>query len=475
MDNTRYYEIINETNDYLNNHTGTSHSSPFYIAPTSTPGYYGVYLEDMYGTVSNDTDYNDRSWYIQVSNYGVPVNPAQVEGAPPPVIPPWMVIMTPNTQQVNYRANELKVAKWEGAYRKPVNFVEVKPDFIDTDADRFYIFVSDPSGRSNGVNYAGNGKLDKLTVEVFTDSDPLFKQITLNEKPNDIGEFWSDYLLLVSNDVDDEFKVGGITDNQPGDRTFKVKLGDRVGVRFTSTAETPAVIHKYEPVRIVKTVDVNITVMTTKQIGQAGATNNPADAIPSNNHVQLWLQTAHEVYAQVGIELLPVIVYKDQPAGVELNNTGLNNLRMDDAETLALLRGLNIRSAALNDIDIIIVNYELTGNALAVAYQYKYVNALYPDLVDSAILGEDGFKLYTMAHEIGHLLTDYMDADAFNPYHYKNVDMVLLQPNLMRNGTSPTPAIMPSANQASKRIYASQHALMDQERTHIVRAYIPRS
>jgi hypothetical protein len=247
----------------------------------------------------------------------------------------------------------LKVAKWEGAFEMNGGAVQVKNNFINSDADRFFVRVTDP-GRldATGKQVSLNNVADTIRIKISTTSD-VGNEVTLYEVGGvNSGVFLSTAMLLVSNSVDDNASEVDVTnpidtkaDNTLDDRTFLVKLGDKVSMEYT--AGNNAVIVKKAPVPIIKDVQVHITVMTSKKVGDMGASNNEADAFANATRAQVndWMEFAQQQYAQVGVRLVWSIDFADQPKKVDAGDDdvdlsdGLYGSITPGPEARGLIRG----------------------------------------------------------------------------------------------------------------------------------------
>ncbi|MFO0852110.1 MAG: hypothetical protein U0871_26630 [Gemmataceae bacterium] len=309
-------------------------------------------------------------------------------------------------------ADHLKVAKWQNAFelgQLPTGEpkVNVKANFIDLDPDRYYVRVTDASKNSDS-----NSK-QAVTVKLFTTSD-TGSTISLTETGDDTGVFESKSLMLMSNRVDDEHKVDGVTDNNPDDRTHLVRLTDVVTAEYKVLAAGNAAIRDTADVPIKHIVKLN-----TKIVRLAG------DPVATNAQVSEQITRANEQMAQAQIRLVasPAIRAIDPPAGVDLGN-GLQtradecapvggmlpmsqeelDLLVDAAGTIQLRTP---RNDSQDDVELYYVNYLAQNdgkpsNAIARAIYEK--QAIAPSKADSVIMPNDFSWLFILPHEIAHTL-----------------------------------------------------------------------
>jgi hypothetical protein len=522
-----FYEPIIEETNADNTYTDWSNKTkPFYVMHKAGDEYE-VWLEDLFNHPAvSDNDYDDHYWTLKVVNLDQQAPPEQgtVNNQVPYLEMPKMLIYTGQTP-----LDELKVGKWENAYEQRAveaggpELVLVKNNFIDLDPDRFFISILDTHSKdANNQRYGANNKIDTIYTKVTTDSDPLAVGmnpslgVKLTETGPNTGQFFSEHLLLVADDVDDKYKVDGIHDNATNDRTYKVKLGDKVTFRYDTTAATGFSIHKYMPVRKVKTVDVNITMMTTKKSGDQGANNLEVDAFKQNPWILTTMNRTQQFYAQVGIELRWTIQFADQPKKVINGDFDVdlsNDLDSWDAaafrEINGLLRGkfhgtqTKLRSASNADVDLFFI-YRFTedligtemirplGQGFASGHPAVVKNA---DLHRSAIVAtyDPEFGIDTTAHELGHVATDlghytnykkvngqvvYVNGEPVDNYHFTEPNLMNEYGSTLHDQIEPVPDIQglydPEWSQAAKRFYQAQHDVI-YNNVALVLDYIPLS
>ncbi|MEO2089484.1 MAG: hypothetical protein ABGY75_08310, partial [Gemmataceae bacterium] len=443
---------------------------------------YKVGLEDLANTnLGPNWDYDDLVFLVRADDGTSPPPPPNTVGASPPYVPGMTVEFLDRSYQGQ---TDGMVAKWGTAYEEepgPPGKVRVKNNFVASDDDRYFIRMKDS-------NYAGQPNLTR-TARVSSDSD-LGNDLTLHAVPDDggvfRGEFWSDPFVLVSNAVDAEWVVNGKADNATDHPTFRVKLGDTLSIDYTSIAVVQT-IHKRVPIRVIKDVKVHVTVMTVAlPPGQQG----PPSPVASQAQVDQWMTMANETYAQVGVRLTwGQVQFADEPAGVNLSN----GLRIAGAqrEDIPMLRGRNAgtnqpyMTAATDDVELFLVNYfaDAADTSLPAVRGMSItasgvIDPAFADLADSSIVSVTNKYPFTIAHEIGHVLT--------NAGHYGDPPATLtpvqVQPNLMRDGTSAQDRLDPYQETVnnltfwttgSKRLNDDQQTAIYTQRTEIVKDFIP--
>lgn len=466
---------------------------------------YKVGLEDLATTNLADWDYDDLVWLVQADDGTSPPPPPNTVGnTPPPVSGPRVEFVNPQGQGMT----DGKVAKWQNAYEVAGGKVKVKDNFPATDADRFFIRVTDQY-------YAQNPGETPKPIQLRTDSD-LGNGLTLHPVTAGgfAGVYYSDPCVLVSNTVDDMFPVNGIPDNGLDDTTFKVRLGDTITIDYDSNPESGGggrpIIHKRVPVRVLKEVKVHVTVMT---VADANGYRAP---VTSPAQVDTWLTEANETYAQAGVRLVwGEVQFADEPAATQPTDEdvnlsdGLSDPVTQKKEARGLIRGNRtaggvtapIRTPADDDVELFFINYfsvpdevpdgnggtkiiyiedrDFRGQSFP-AYSYS-TTPNDSDLVDSVIVSANNLDAFTVAHEIGHILTD-----AGHVAEVGGLVRTQVEPNLMRAGEEDKieqqdEIIVPDSNDprypdwltASKRLTDDQQWAVWTKRQAIVKDYIP--
>ncbi len=299
----------------------------------------------------------------------------------------------------------LKVAKWENAFAAN-NSARPKPNFIDLDRDRFKVRVTDPKANTN-PNAANT-----VLVKVSTDSDNG-NQITLTETGINTGIFVSKTLMLMSNDVDDDWVVDdGVNagDNAKDDRTHKVKLDDKVRAEYGVGAGK---IRTDATVPVKYRVKINAHNIKVNLSGTAPETWLPS--VDPNTKADAAIKKAGEYLAQVGIKLVPSRAngnfseVADPPPNVT-NGNGIEEsppnlvdgkIAMTDEEKSLLTN--EIQSLERTDIELYFV-LRLTRESHGEAFPASFVpSAIY---TDSIIIAKKLTDPSVIAHEIVHVLAD---------------------------------------------------------------------
>jgi hypothetical protein len=370
-----------------------------------------------------------------------------VPGPEPKVI---ITVIDPNTGlEVPLGTDQgLKVAKWHDAFKLTADGkgVEIKGpdatsnwDFIDRDRDRFNVWVYDPMAWSKMEN--GQPAVERVQVLISTENEAGFTAYDDAATAVDLvrydkafqgktGWYWSDSQMLVSNDVDDDFKVEhshlGLgylreDDQDPAgfalpknnyqwlesDRTHRVALGGTVKAQYFFTPN--AIIVDDAPVKVAKTVMVHVTILN------AGGTPVVAKA-----DAEKYLAAANEQYAQVGIHLVPTVDNPvNPPPTVNLGN-GLHaytwpvgGAMVMTQEEKDLLGHAAFRTPWTDDIEVYYVNYfhDADGKEKQNFWGESFPASGVPDAIyaDSVVVASPATKplqwpQQIVAHEIGHIL-----------------------------------------------------------------------
>lgn len=480
-------------------------NTPFFIQAYPQPAAYThvVQLEDRFGRTMCDWDYNDRWWFVDAIDVANP--PASPPGTVGVTVPP---VDGPKLEILNKLDNgmtDAKVAKWQDAYEK-TDKVRVKTDFPTTDEDRFYLRVTDPY-------YAAHPNESPQTLRVWSDSDAMTNGLTLTRMS--AGVYETRKCILVSNTVDDEYPVDGISDNNLDDPTYRVRLGDTLTISYDANPAgqiSRPIIHKRVPVRVIKEAKVHVTVITSEIQGTGN--NDTAKGFATQAQVDQWMTQANEAYAQVGVRLVWTTQFADQPKkraiypddeDVILNNdpAAINNGLKDPQipewrpEVQGLLHGTRtaagvstpLRTAATDDVELFVINYfrsrrnlpdlsvETFENKGFMGYAFPAYVSENGDLKDSATVSAVYRDPFTVAHEIGHLLTDAGHTDE-DPGERTDEQV---ESNLMRSGACQDEIIPPPAHDprypdwttATKRLDESQQTAIWTKQAAIVKDFIP--
>ena len=315
--------------------------------------------------------------------------------------------------------SKLKVAKWQNAFNADGS---VKNDFIDLDPDRFRIRVTDMTKKNAGT----------ITVKVSTDSegtayDDDATEVTLTETATP-GVFESKTQLLMSDTIDDDYQVDGVADDAKDDRSHIVALGGKVRTEYALASGK--VIENSVKVPALKTVKLNVNLFKVN-----------GTAVMTRQQIESDIALANERYAQIGLQIQATIHDAvDAPNNVDLSN-GLagngKNANLAQPEQQSLLSDATLRTTAENDIEVYYVNFFDTHDRGFAVGDPRYPN--------SVIMSADERSIFTLPHEIGHILSN-------DGNHYEGSDK---QENLMRGqGTSGKNGVS-----ESKRLTESQQGI----------------
>lgn len=291
----------------------------------------------------------------------------------------------------------LKVAKWTNSFNAGPT---VKDEFIASDDDKFYVRVNDQSKKGSG----------KISVKLSTDSagtnyDDDATEIELLEESTNSGIFISTNMLMVSDNVDDDFtNPTVVADDIKNDRTHKIALGGKVKVQYPNTGTVVGEKEASVPPSL-KAVDVNVIILRDKPAASNGV------PVVTTTHVSNMWNIVKERYAQVGIAVNYTVSIQDPPSGVDLTDGLLvreaiyNHVLAAEAKALIAAYGTVGNNA---DIHIFYVNTVVVGevrpygSAVADYYYYPSENDyLYNIFINNAVN-----KPFTAAHELAHLLAD---------------------------------------------------------------------
>lgn len=290
--------------------------------------------------------------------------------------------------------DELKVGKMEGAISE--NGVLN----IDADIDRFYVRISGGKDFVNSKIYletqgkSVNGIID-LSYSDNADS------IDLQDSHNDI---MTKSLLLVSNDVDDDYSDSSISDDDTtNDRTHLIQLGGRVVVSGFELNGAFYELNFEKPCNASRHVNVELVLVGLHDKEHPAEVENPNPAITESEAMGLTFK-ANEVFAQIGLEIDWTITYTSPPLYKENVFDLRDGLSLPPNQEMTHFEILNSN----NDIQVFVVN-ELVGpdHPFKLTYGVAYPDD--PVWNNTALISGDflnGLAIrHTLAHEIGHLLT----------------------------------------------------------------------
>jgi hypothetical protein len=263
---------------------------------------------------------------------------------------------------------------------------------IDKDTDRFYV-------RLKGCASFGSGAIKVGTVDNpdKANYDDSGTELDLKVDGDDLI---TDTLMLVSDEIDDLVPVDGVSDNAPkNDRTFRIQLGGKFQIKNIKLngVDFPTDLRIVVPAK----KELDFTVVMVKD----GSGNAPTQSI-----VDTCLKDAAERYAQVGVKLNWKFQPASQPSGVNLiDGLSMSGTNMMDPEEVALLNGLATGSP--KDMQIFIVNNLDAGPGTTLfGKSYPDFSSAGTRYVYSVIINHSQLSTnrgrYTIAHEIGHVLTN---------------------------------------------------------------------
>ncbi len=304
----------------------------------------------------------------------------------------------------NTPASELKIGKWENAFTMIGTTANLKDNFIDLDPDRFRIRVQDFSKTGEGTVAVA---LSTAYWWGVTDDDAT--AIDLVEQPEDSGIFISTNLLLVADDIDDDFSSGHIpADDARNDRTHRATVRGSAHVRYPETGAAMAT----KEVVLNRDGTVHVIPVILRDVAQT----NGGNAVVPEWKVDGYMEIAKRRYAQVGIDLTwdyPVVC--DPPAGVDLadgllvRTNQLDTLLASESKTLIEELGT---AGNTNDIHLFFVNLVMiddrgkVGSSVA-KYWYEAPSEQgysFNMFVRTGL--DDEVEGCAVAHELGHLLTN---------------------------------------------------------------------
>jgi hypothetical protein len=351
-----------------------------------------------------------------------------------------------------YPTNTLRIAQWQNAFADNVfdpknsdKTATVKPNLVDLDPRRYYIKVIDPGAANKGtitvtVQTTQTALPDYLNNPADYVNPPT--QITLTETGPGTGIFVSKALLLVSNKTDNEYKIDGVANNAPNDRSEIVALGGSVLVtyKYGNGLERTAIAS----VPVAGKVNLYLNVLNDK-VG--GTPIFPKATVLAD------VAAAQEVWAQAGIEVTyqlhsppppPKMAYSfDPPAGVDLTD-GVQMTTVDSgkppppppvaltAEERALLGNGDLRKGAEpNSVYVYFVNTlwftqiippAQKGDDPIVVKRYPGGTAFTaadttPNFANSVLIGSTVSSIglppsqFVLAHELGHVLFNDRGSD----------------------------------------------------------------
>ena len=282
----------------------------------------------------------------------------------------------------------------------------------------FLSCVTDGTKAGAGTNTA---QVSTYSLDSAYDDAPT--TIELIEDPANSGIFVSKSQLLVSDDDDDDYDSFDIipADESYNDRTHKIALEGLVQAKYfrngtelcRSTADVP----------VFGSVHLTPIILRDKPQADGGA------PVVSIADAEARLTVANERYAQIGIELTwstPLVC--DPPTGVDLDD-GLAVIASGQSQSIAVEAMAVVDNLGTtgdtSDIHLFFVNdvisetSSVNGVALADYWLQGNQNAYLDNFFVKAGLPVKKGGI-TIAHELGHLLTNYAHQDYtwMLMYHY---------------------------------------------------------
>jgi hypothetical protein len=255
---------------------------------------------------------------------------------------------------------------------------------IEKDSDRFFVRVK------------GGASLGGISVKFSTTGNPdtaYNDNATQIDLVADSADAISKSMLLVSDDVDDDYPVDGTADDATGDRTHKIQLGGNfkieeikigTGAWQTMDAKTPVPVEK----------TTSFSVVLLRQTAGSAAVITQA-AVESD------LKLCQERYSTVGVKLSWTITTADPPAGVNLSN-GLTEFSSNTPtiEEKALMDGLGTPSTS--DFHVFYVN-SLSNGSLGEAFPPSYFSQAADQKYTNNVIIPANRSFFAPPHELGHI------------------------------------------------------------------------
>ena len=335
-------------------------------------------------------------------------------------------------------AKELRVSKMEDALSAA--------GALDIDKDRDRFFVRIPAGAN----------LNNVSIKLATVDNP---KAAYNDDATEIdlaansnGDLITQSLLLVSDDVDDDYAGNGVgVDDAKNDRTHKVQLGGKVQISSINVNGTNHQVNSKTSVPVKKEMVGRIILV--------------GDAANKSLEMTRLRDIAKERYAQVGIvfdfTITTLAIPEDIHASfdpVEVEDDG--GVFGDGGQGGTLIhedvRALYDAAHATGKTEqITVLAVPDMRQSFGRAFLPRNTAPQHANYANTVILSLNRIlmnnKDFTLAHEVGHVLTNHghygLDYENQAPTHKTNH-------NLMRSGTSQGNALT-----GSKRWYLVQEAI----------------
>ncbi len=290
-------------------------------------------------------------------------------------------------------ATELKVAKWENAFTGNYQNPGLEADFISLDVDRFYINI--PGGTSLGVVSANVSTVDNPDSDYDDPPHPVSMYVA-----DDQTSAWSDYMILVADEVDNEFSdFGAGVNDQLNDRTHLIQLGGNLKIDSIKMGNRDYEVNLKIPVRPKKHLEVDFIRMNVEN----------TYTIPQ---IEEAIKVTKELYAQVGVKIIDKLKNKEWPEGLT-TESGILDI-FDTTEQQPFIGPLTqdyfhfIDSTDNEGVNMYFIRaaYPARGISITMSQllledseiEMKYFNKAFINSVYAQIIGN------TPAHELCHIL-----------------------------------------------------------------------
>jgi hypothetical protein len=353
----------------------------------------------------------------------------------------------------------LKIGTWEDAFEVRQGVLRVKQNWIDIDPHRFKIQVAHKAANTDPT------ERDGITVSWATQNnkdasfnEPLTPIYLVETGPNK-GVFQSDWLMLTSNAIDDEYD-GQSWDSNPGkivpnDRTHRIMAGGKVFVEYTKIGVTKVVDVPFKKVKVA----INIFADDNGQLFKSKA------------EMAQYVDIANKVLAPAGIWLDSNIETPAKPNDVKFSDglmpwtlSQLTPPRIAIPGEMATLLDPNqkYRSAPpqpggeSDDIEVFVTNFFTQQTYRGMSIWRDGVSGENIKYADCVFVSSKRCTIYTLAHEIGHVLLN--DGDHIGSPYKTHL--------MLREGTTDSNTFELTS---SRRIYGAQANKMNSNRTNLLK------
>jgi hypothetical protein len=280
------------------------------------------------------------------------------------------------------------------------------------------------SDESFYIRFKGKESASGVAVKISTTDNP---NLFYNEPPKQIdltfdGIDWiSESMLMVSDETDDDHPVDSIPDDAANDRTHKIQLGGNLKIESIKIGNAAWLPIEYKiPVKAKKLIHVNVVILRNKPLSQGGI---PAFTL---TEVIEHFRIVNERFAQVAVNVIvDSYTYQDPPSGVDLSD-GLKVSNLGSTILADEVKNVitNLGTVGSSDIHIFYVPRIDVGNLVdhGVAIADFYFDETEDPFTYNAFVAKDvnnPFYGLTVAHELGHLLTNFGHGETTtNPFPY---------------------------------------------------------